>query len=260
VVRLAAIGRAEIGGAKLEEMLLVDVTSDVVVQWREHRLKVDQVKGSTINRDLNLLSHVFSTARDEWKWIAISPTTKVRRPKSPPSRERLPTDDQIERICFALGVDIDTQEPVTTKSGVVAIAFLLAIESAMRAGEMCKLLPDWVKGNVVHLPASATKNGKKRDVPLSSRAVELLALLPKPKQGGTVMGIESESLDALFRKARKRALVDGLTFLDSRHLAITRLAKKLDILPLARMVGHTDLKMLQVYYNESAADIATRLD
>ena len=43
------------------------------------------------------------------------------------------------------------------------------------------------------------------------------------------------------------------------HVAITRLARKLDILSLARMVGHRDLKMLQVYYRESAEDIAKRL-
>jgi integrase len=58
----------------------------------------------------------------------------------------------------------------------------------------------------------------------------------------------------------KRAMVEGLTFHDSRHLAITRQSKKLDILALARMVGHRDLRHLQVYYNESAASIATRLD
>ncbi len=37
------------------------------------------------------------------------------------------------------------------------------------------------------------------------------------------------------------------------------LARKLDVLPLARMVGHTDLKMLMTYYNESAEDLAKRL-
>jgi integrase len=45
------------------------------------------------------------------------------------------------------------------------------------------------------------------------------------------------SLDALFRKAKKRAMIDDGTFHDTRHLAITRLAKKLNVLDLARMVG-----------------------
>jgi hypothetical protein len=37
------------------------------------------------------------------------------------------------------------------------------------------------------------------------------------------------------------------------------LAKKLNVLDLARMVGHRDLRMLQVYYNESAEDMAAKL-
>jgi len=70
----------------------------------------------------------------------------------------------------------------------------------------------------------------------------------------------SGSLDALFRKAKKQALIEDGTLHDTRHLAITRLAKKLNVLDLARMVGHKDLRQLQVYYNESAEDMDTRLD
>ena len=58
---------------------------------------------------------------------------------------------------------------------------------------------------------------------------------------------------------KAKAGVVGLTFHDARAEAITRLSKKLDILQLARMVGHKDLKMLSVYYRESAADIAKKL-
>lgn len=39
-----------------------------------------------------------------------------------------------------------------------------------------------------------------------------------------------------------------------------RLAKKLNVLDLARMVGHKDLRQLQVYYNETAETMAARLD
>jgi len=31
------------------------------------------------------------------------------------------------------------------------------------------------------------------------------------------------------------------------------------VLDLARMVGHRDLRMLQIYYNESAEDMAAKL-
>lgn len=240
---------------KFGEVKLSELTAAHIAALRDVRLKT--VEASTVNRDLNLVSHVFSTARREWKWVAESPTKDVRRPKNPASRDRRPTDDEIERLCFALGFD---EGPVTTKNQAVAVAYLFAIESAMRAGEICALKPEYISGAVAHLPAEITKNGTKRDVPLSKRALELLSFLPEREEGEALFGLTTASLDALFRKAKEKCVIEDLTFHDSRHEAITRLAKKLNVLELARMVGHRDLRMLQVYYNETAAEIAARLD
>jgi integrase len=259
-IRMAAIGRMVVDDLPLRDWKLVDVTPEVLGKWRDHRLTVDKVLGSTVNRDLNLISHVLSTAAKEWKWIAKSPTTEVRRPKDPPPRDRLYTQDEIDRLCSALGIDAEQAEPVKTTSQRVGIAFLFALETAMRAGEICAMWPDLIRGRTVHLPAEIVKNRVKRDVPLSRRAEALLKLLPPPAEGGTVFNVTPASLDALFRKARVRAGIEGATFHDSRHTAITRMAKKLNVLDLARMVGHRDLKQLQVYYNESAEDMAARLD
>jgi integrase len=258
VIRLAAIGRMEIDGVALQDMKLADITPAVLGAWRDQRLK--KVLGSSVNRDLNLLSHVFATAAKEWKWIAKSPTTDVRRPKDPPPRERLYTKDEIDRLCLALGLDVDSGAVVQTKYEQVAIAFLFAIETAMRAGEICSVTPAHVTGRVVKLTPDITKNGTSRSVPLSKAAVALLARLPAPGDRGTMFDITAASLDAIFRKVRTRAAVDAATFHDTRHLAITRLAKKVDVLDLARMVGHRDLKQLLVYYNESADKTALKLD
>lgn len=260
-LRLAAIGRTVIDGTALNEMRLVDVTSDVLGKWRDHRLTVDQVKGSSVNRDLNLLSHVFSSAVREWKWLAASPTTDVRRPKDPPSRDRLYSDDEIERLCFALGFDTGQLALATTGYQRVAVAFLFAIETAMRAGEICSLTSADIVGRTARLRAEATKTAMKRDVPLSRRAMELLALLPEVEEGQPLFQMTSATLDALFRKAKERAGIEGATFHDTRHLAITRLAKKFpNVLDLARMTGHKDLRKLQIYYNETAEKMADLLD
>lgn len=250
-LRLTAMGEFEIGRRQIKNIPLTDLSAELIGQWRDARLLT--VAGSTVNRDMNLLSNVLTTARREWGWIAHSPTKDVRRPKNPAPRDRRITQEEIERICLAFGFD---DSPVTSKGQAVAAAFLFAIETAMRAGEICALQPAWIDGRVVHLPASAVKNGVKRDVPLSKRALEILSLLPKDK----LFDLTSASLDALFRAGRDRANIEALTFHDTRHEAITRLSKKLGVLELARAVGHRDLKMLQVYYNESAADIARRLD
>lgn len=258
VLRLAAIGAWKLKEQPFRDMRLVDATPDVLGKWRDHRLQVDKVSGSTVNRELNLLSNIFTVATKEWKWIAASPTTDVRRPKESEPRDRLYSDNEIERICLALGFDLDDEQPTQTVSQRVAVAFLFAIETAMRAGEICGLQPRDVVGRVATL--TETKNGTRRKVPLSKRAVELLELLPAPDEDTPLFGITTKSLDTLFRKAKTRAAIEDATFHDSRHLAITRLAKKLNVLDLARMVGHRDLKQLQVYYNETAEEMAKLLD
>ena len=136
-------------------------------------------------------------------------------------------------------------------------AFLFAIESGMRAGEIVGMRWDAVdlERRVVTLPM--TKNGDARQVPLSSEAVRLLKALP---EGEPVFQLSSQNLDALFRKMRDRAAIEGLNFHDSRHEAITRLSRKLDVLALAKMVGHRDIKMLQRYYDATAEELARRLD
>lgn len=253
-LRMHAMANCEIDGVKMGAVQLTQLSPSLIGKWRDERLK--SVVGATVNRDMNLLSNVLTVARREWKWIAESPTKDVRRPKDSPPRDRRISDEEIERLCMALG--FTDGEPVKTKSQAVAVAFLFAIETAMRAGEICGLTSGMVKDKVAHLPLGLTKNGRRRDVPLSNRARELLGLLPPVD--GPLFGISSASLDALFRKAKATCLIDDLTFHDSRHEAITRLAKKLGVLDLARMVGHRDLRMLQVYYNESAANMADRLD
>ncbi len=74
-----------------------------------------------------------------------------------------------------------------------------------------------------------------------------------------MFGLTVSQKDAPFRKIRDRAAIDDLHFHDTRHEAITRLARRLDILDLARMVRHRDLNQLRVYYNTTASEIAKRL-
>jgi integrase len=195
VLRLNAIGRFKIDGIELADMKLADVTSDLLGQWRDFRLNVDGTKGmhkgvvgSTVNRELNLISHVFTCAPKEWKWIAERPTTTVRRSKESHHRERLYTEDEIGRLCFAMGFDLGGEEVVETVSQRVAATFLFALETAMRAGEICNLLPQDIVGRVAKVRKSKTTVGK-RDVPPSPPAMQLLKLLPPVDDGAPLFSV-----------------------------------------------------------------------
>ena len=102
-----------------------------------------------------------------------------------------------------------------------------------------------------------TKNGDQREVPLSARAREIMAALPRDRP--TCFDLNAKSRDTLWRKARDAAELGDLHFHDSRAEAIWRLSKKLDVLELARVIGHRDIKSLMIYYETSADELADRL-
>jgi integrase len=233
----------------LGKVRMCDLNPTHIAEWRDQRLR--KVQGGSVTREMNLLSHVFSVARREWHWLTDNPMTDVSRPAGKPARDRRISEDEIKGICTALDWAVDANvEPKLTKQRV-ALAFLFAIETAMRAGEICGLKKTDVAGRVARL--HITKNGLPRNVPLSVRALEIWSLVPDG------FNVTPGTLDALFRRARDNTGIKGMTFHDTRHEAITRLAAKLNVLDLARMVGHSDIRQLQTYYNATAEDIAAKL-
>lgn len=244
-LRLEAFGRDNLGDVRLSEL-----AADDLAAWRDRRLRV--VAPGTVRREMVLLSSVLNVARKEWLLIGKNPLTDVKKPTEPPPRDRLPQPDEFERMAFVAGDDLR----LATARAYHAFRFSCA--TAMRAGEIIGLTWDRVDlaDRVAHLPM--TKNGSARKVPMTTEAVELLRELPKLDP---VFGLTSRQLDALWRKVRGRAGVEGLTFHDGRAFALTTLARKVDVLTLARISGHRDLKVLsQVYYRETASEIAKRLD
>jgi integrase len=246
-MRLAATGRLAIGKIPLTELNATHIAS-----WRDSRLK--SVASATVRREWNLLSAACSIAVKEWHWLPENPFKELPRPQSSHARERIYTENEIERVLFALGYDYE--KPPETLTARCGAAFLFALETAMRAGEIVGLTWDRVNLETQVARLEETKNGYSRSVPLSQEAVRILRQLPK---ADPVFGLSNTQLYFLFRNGRETAGVDA-TFHDSRATAITRLAKKLDILDLARMSGHRNLSMLQVYYRETAEEIAKRLD
>jgi integrase len=231
---------------------LADVSKSDIKAWRDSRLK--SVQGATVNREFTLVSNIFNVAWHEWELIDFNPCVGVKRPKDNPPRDRVISKNEIEQVCLVAGFN---DEPVNSIAQRVGVAFLFAIETAMRAGEICGLTWDCVdvEARTAHLPK--TKNESSRDVALSSRAVELLGFLPKCEN---CFNLTSRQLDVNWRKLRDKTIIEDLHFHDTRHEATRRLSRKMGVLPLARMIGHKDLKMLQVYYNETASEIAKLLD
>ena len=237
---------------------LRDFGPEDVATWRDERLRL--VKGSSVNRELNLLSGVFTTAIKEWRiGLRENPVRLVSRPANPKARRRRVSDAEVAAIAAKLGWD--GTSPPATMSQWVAWAHALAVETAMRKGELLGL-----RWGVVNLPAAYarledTKNDDARDVPLSRRARALFALLPAGAPGAPVIPVQPGTMDTLFRRAVKEAGLLDLHFHDARREATTRIAPKVgNVLDLARITGHRDLKSLRIYYEPDATELAKKLD
>jgi integrase len=237
----------------LAKIKIADLSKSHFADWRDRRLK--EVSALSVLREWALLSHCLQIAVTEWEYLKINPMLGLKKPQATPPRDRLITDDEIERLCFAL--NYSTGAKLTTVTSRVGACFMFAIETAFRAQELCNLQWSDISGRVAKINDSKTYAGV-RSVPLSTKAMAIL----KQCEGldkKLVFNVKTSQLDSLFRKAKKLCLIDNLHFHDSRGLAITRLAGKLDILELAKMVGHKDLSMLQIYYRKSAVDLVDKL-
>jgi integrase len=136
---------------------------------------------------------------------------------------------------------------------------MLALETAMRMGELLALQWEHVHLEQRWIRLVDSKNGEGRNVPLSAKAVELLTVLKGEKDRGPVFTVSPGVASTLFRKACRAAGVSGIRFHDLRHEATTRLSKKLSVLELAAVTGHRDLRSLQIYFNPHAWELAEKL-
>lgn len=245
---LAAISLQEIGKAHFRE-------------WQNQRLK--EVSPATVLRERSSLSALMAKAI-EWDFITENPLKYLEKPKAPAPRTRRYDEHEIERLIFVSGYDVEHIEPPKTLQNRTGAAFLFAIETAMRAGEIASLT--WNNINFEKRTAflPITKNGHSRTVPLSVKAIEILQHLTsvKTESDPRVFQMEARQLDHNFRKLKKMAGLENanLHFHDTRREALTRLAEKVDVMVLAKISGHRDLSILQnTYYAPDMSEIAQRL-
>lgn len=268
----------------LGERVVSEITSSVLSNYRDKRLKTHTEQ--SVIHELGLINRILKACVMDWEIAIPGGIPIVRKPSSPPGRSRRVDQSEIEAILRASG------------SPSLATVLRLAMETAMRRGELAKITWDMVDVDrrVIHL--TDTKNGEDRLVPLSTAAVASLKALHEVRkaeeskggeQGGRdgldgkdkdnrVFRISADGITRAFARASKRArdayeteckdrrVEPSKTFLidlrlhDVRHEATTRIADKVDnLIELAAITGHKDLQMLKRYYHPKAEDLAKKL-
>lgn len=216
--------------------------------WRDGRIK-EKASSNTIRLELAVISHMFNIAKTEWGFESLTNLTEnVRIPRLPNGRSRRVSDDEIATLIK------------NTKSRELPYILKIAIETAMRRGEIASL--EWkhidLKKRVLTLPE--TKNGEMRSVPINQNCYTLLQVLPK-RIDGKVFGMSAHAISYAFIRACKRSGFENLHFHDIRHEAITRFFELgLNPMEVSAISGHKSLQMLKRYTHLKAEDLVKKIN
>ena len=246
---IEALRIEKINRSWISKIPLAELKSFHIAKYRDERLK--EVQGNATARDLSLISHAINKAIKEWNIrLTENPVNLVNKPPSNKPRDRRLEEGEEERLLLSCS---QSHNPYLLPLVIVAI------ETAMRRGELLGLERQYLKidNRTAYLPM--TKNGESRTVPLSTRAIATLNKIPI-HISGRVFSLSETALRGLWSRACKRAGISNLHFHDLRHEATTRFFELgLNIMEVSAITGHKDLKMLKRYTHLKAEDLALKL-
>lgn len=210
------------------------------------------VKSGAVIRDLSMISSVINHARREWGVTVNNPCLLVKKPSTPVGRTRILSQNEELKLLEAVS-------PIGRRNPEVLPIVQLALQTAMRRGELLALKWEHIDLDAQTAFLPTTKNGRPRFVPLSALAVNTLKGL-HVGVSGPVFGIADQTLAAAFLRAVRKTGITDLRFHDLRHTATTRMAAKLpNLIELAAVTGHQSLQMLKRYYHPNTTALAKKL-
>lgn len=176
---------------RIARMSMANLTPQALAEYRDDRLL--SCKANTVIRDLAVMSSIINHARREWGIVIQNPVEMIRKPAMPPGRDRVLSEAEENRLLHELA-------PTGRRNPIMQPLVVVAIETAMRRGELLSLRWNHVhlERRVIFLPI--TKNGQSRYVPLSGRAVETIEKLPKSPDD-RLFPINIAAMEAAFLRA-----------------------------------------------------------
>lgn len=223
--------------------------------YRDARLASGRASG-TVRHELQVISHLFETARKEWGLEGLlNPLKNIRKPGGSRSRDRRLLPGEYDRLRAALDA---CENPFARP------AFDLAIETALRQGMLFELRWDWVDltARAIRIPSEYRMKANKGvpvAVPLSTRAIATLQSMPR-SLSGKILDTTANAVSTIFKRRVKSIGIVGLRWHDLRHEAASRLFERgLNPMQVATITGHKSLNMLKRYTHLHAEDLAAML-
>ena len=229
--------------------VLSHVSSSDIAEFRDKRLET--VSGSSVNRELSILSDCINKAITEWKcYIRENPVKVGLRCKENASRTRRLLPGEYEKLMNSCKSNRAFWCPIID----------FAIHSAMRRGELLSISWDMVHldRKYITLPPELTKTNKSRNVPLQPHAIQILKSIPR-SLNGRVFPIGIKNFERSWRAICKRANIKGLRWHDLKREAISRLFERgLSVSEVQLFCGNS-LASLEVYTEHDSTTLAEKL-
>ena len=233
----------------ISALTLDKLSSSAIAAFRDRRLP-DGAR--TAHYDLTLIRHCLKIAIHEWGlMLSSNPVDFIKMPPASRPRQRRLNKGEYERL---------EQASHLTLNPHIWPIIVFAIETGMRRGEILGLT--WNNTNLerqlAYLPL--TKNGTSREVPLSTKAADVLRGQRARQDTSTPFPVNANAFRLAWERQRKRAGLCDLRFHDLRHEAISRFFELgLSIPEVALISGHKDAKMLFRYTHLRAGNIIAKL-
>jgi integrase len=207
------------------------------------------VKPGTVRRELAIVQHCFGIAKREWGLpILTNPVQQIAIPGAQKSRERRLEDGEGNILSAAALASAWYLHPLIT----------LAIETGMRRGELLSIRWKDVDMTAPTIRILKTKNGHPRTIPLTPKAVEILASLERRDE--RVFPVTPNAVRLAWERLRKRAGLEDLRLHDLRHEAVSRFFEYgLTVPEVALISGHRDPRMLSRYTHLRPEKVAEKL-
>jgi len=216
------------------------ITPAVISKYRDKYLT--KVSGSSVNRTLDVLSTIFTTCKKEWGYPIENPILSIRRPKKAEPRDRRFNEDELNKLIKG-----------NKTSPLLRDIIQIALETAMRQGEILRVQREHIRDNTLFIPIAKTKS---RIIPLTLKAISLLNNTELP------FDITGDALSKQFKKLCDYYGIEDAHFHDLRKQSLTNfmLDKKLSVAETMMIAGHSDPRMLlRTYNNLKVEDVAKKL-
>lgn len=234
--------------------IVSQLQSKHIAAYRDKRL-ADGRQGATVLKEIGSIAHLLDVAIKDWGIPLIGNVALlVRKPRQSRGRDRRLTNN--EELILIEGAK-------NSRSFLLAPIITLAIETAMRLGELLAL--EWgnidLRNQTALLPL--TKNGEARLVPLTKKAVETLQSIPRQLNNPKVFWtwIRPDSFENAWRRMLSKTDIQDLRFHDLRHEACSRLSERgFSILEVAHISGHKTLQQLKRYTHLKTIDLVAKMN